>query len=220
MSLPLEKTLGAVRSEIQIRLGFGMAGQAGIVNSPLIDSFIRSAQEQLAEQHDWLMKNVVYERPTGTDQQFYDYPPNCAIDGIQSIETNWGGRYLKLTEGIEAHHRNLSPGGPPARYMRRDQIEIWPVPSSPDYLLRFNYNRTLGPLVESSDRLTIPSEIVFLHALATAKAHYRQPDSEVIFNQLATLLNRMKSSHRSKQSWSRVEVNYSPYDVVDSTNQV
>lgn len=219
MSLPLKKTLGEIRSNIQIRLGFGSAGQAGVVNSALIDSMIRSAQEQLYTQFDWKELKAVYERPTGTNQQFYDYPADCNIERVNKISVNWGGRYLELTQGIENSDRSFNPAGVPAKYEMREQLEVWPIPSSANYILRFDYIKTLAPLVNNSDRVSLPSEIVFLHALSNAKSHYRQADAQTYASQLDSMLNKLKAQHRSRTVWGKTKVN-SPYDYVTSDQDV
>lgn len=219
MALPLKKTLGEIRSDIQTRLGFGMAGQAGIVNSALIDSMIRSAQEQLYTQFDWAELKAVYERLTGADQQFYDYPPDCNIERITGFWVIWGGKHVALKEGIKASDRSFSVGSVPARYERRDQIELNPIPSSDEYTLRFEYIKTLSPLVVNSDRTSLPSEIVYLHALSNAKAHYRQPDAATYASQLEAMLEKLKAKHRKTTVYGR-ERKASPYDYVTSDQDV
>ena len=212
MALPLKSTLGEIRSAIQTRLGFGMAGQAGIVNSPLIDDFIRSAQIQLYDQFDWDELKAVHERTTGADQAYYDYPPDCNIERITGIYVLYDGlNPRRLREGINATIRTNEIGRVPLFYERRDQIELYPVPESTIYTLRFEYIRTLLPLQVNSDRTSIDSEIVKLHALANAKAHYRQPDAQTYSTQLDAKLNRLKARHRSKTTWGR-ERRYDPYD--------
>lgn len=219
MALPLKRTLGEIRSDIQTRLGFGMAGQSGVVNSPLIDSMIRSAQEQLYAQHDWLELKGIEERTTGALQQFYDYPADCNIDRILFIGGKWGNRYYELKEGISLSDRGWNPAGPPQKYERADQIEVWPVPASTDYTIRFEYIKVLAPLVVNSDRVSIDSEMVYLHALANAKAHYRQPDAETYATQLDALLQKKKARNRSQQVWGRTKT-AGVYDYVDSSQDV
>lgn len=219
MSLPLKKTLGEIRSDIQTRLGYGMAGQAGIVNSSLIDSMIRSAQEQLYEQFDWAELKAVYERSTGTDQKFYDYPVDCNIERITGFWIIWGGRYYELKEGIDASNRSDNAGNVPTRYERRDQIELFPVPTSSQYTLRFEYIKTLSPLNTNSDRTSLPSQIVYLHALSNAKAHYRQPDAQTYASQLDALLNKLKARHRPRSVWGKSQIR-SPYDSVTSDQAI
>lgn len=207
MALPLKRTLGDLRSDIQTRLGFGMAGQAGVVNSPLIDSMINSVQRQLYEQLDWLEMRKVEERQTGANQQFYDYPADCNVERIQGIGVKWGGKYIPLTEGISLADRSYNPGGVPRKYERREQYELWPVPAN-GYPIRIEYIKTLPQLVQSSDRTSLPSEVVFLHALANAKLHYRQPDATTYSTQLDNLLLKLKAKHRAKSVWG-------PTDTVD-----
>jgi hypothetical protein len=220
MALPLKKTLGEIRSQIQSRLGFGMAGNAQIVNSALIDDFIIDAQEALYIQFDWVELKETYERNTGVNQQFYDYPPDCNVERIKSISVYWNGSYVPLIEGIDLEHRGITPGTIPCRYERRDQLEIWPIPQSSTYKLRFEYERTLLPLVDSSDRLSLPDEMVKLYALANAKAHYRQPDADRYAAQLEVMLQRLKSQNRSRTVWTRSTRRLSPYDSVSSDQDV
>lgn len=212
MSLPLKKTLGEIRSDIQSRLGFGMAGQAGVVNSGLIDSMIRSAQEQIYEQYDILELKSVDERLTGADQQYYDYPVDCNVDRITGMWVKWGGQYYPLEEGISFSDRSSSAANVPKKYERRDQIELWPVPLSNAYTIRTEFLRVLAPLVSNSDRVSVPSQLVYLHALASAKAHYRQPDSTVYSGQLDALLAKIKARNRGKSVWTQNAAR-GPYDL-------
>jgi hypothetical protein len=209
--LPLKRTLGEIRSDIQSRLGFGMAGQAGVVNSGLIDSMIRSAQEQLYEQFDWLELKAADERQTGTNQQYYDYPADCNVDRIIGIWIKNGGIYYPLSEGISFADRSTTAGSIPQKYERREQIEVWPVPLVNTLTIRTEYIKTLAPLVNNGDRVSLPSELVYLHALSNAKAHYRQPDAQTYASQLDALLAKVKARHRSRSVWRR-ERSASPYD--------
>lgn len=221
MTLPLKRTLGDIRADIQTALGFGMAGQAGIVNSSLIDSKIRSAQEQLYSQFDFVELKEVYERTTGENQSLYDYPPNCNVERINGIWVVWSGQYIQLKEGIDPKMRTYASGNVPARFERRAQIELWPVPNTNEYKLRFEYIRTLDPLTADGHRTTIPSELVYLHALSNCKAHYRQPDAQTYATQLDALLLRIKARHRTTGVYRRTsEHQPTPYDYVTSDQDV
>lgn len=217
--LPLKRTLGDIRSDIQIRLGFGMAGQAGIVNSALIDSMIRSAQNQLYEQYDWLELKGVEERATGSNQALYDYPADCNVERPVTFSILWGGRYIPLKEGISVYDRGTNAGSIPMKYERREQYELWPVPQSNDLTIRIEYIKTLSPLVVDTDRVSLNSEAVFLHALANAKAHYRQPDSQTYASQLDSLLSRIKARHRGQSVWDKTTP-IDPYSIPPTDDQV
>ena len=218
MALPLKKTLGELRADIQVRLGFGMAGQAGVVNSPLIDSMLRSAQEQLYVQFDWLELKGVELRSTGQNQQFYDYPPDCNVERITGIFCSYGGQMHQLVEGIDSRDRNFPSSTIPQKYERRDQYELWPVPQAA-YNLRIEYEKTLGAFTANSDRCSLPSEIVYLHALANAKKHYRQPDADTYMSQLDAVLLRLKMRHRSQGVYARNTPERTPYDFAPDASQ-
>lgn len=202
MALPLMRTLGSLRAELQTRLGFGMSGQAGIVNSPIMDSFLRSAQEQLYWQYDWRELVTAEERLTGAGQAFYDYPPGCNVERITRVAVWDGGSWQPLTEGITLEERSLDVGVWPLKYERLEQMEVWPVPTG-QIRMRREYVKALAPFADSNDRTSLPSELVFLMALANAKAHYRQPDADRYATQLDGLLARLKAKHRGQSVWER-----------------
>lgn len=215
--MALERTLLELRSDIQTRLGFGMAGQAGVVNAPIIDSMLRDGQNQLYEQFDWITLKRVQERNTGIDQQFYDYPADCNPERIDAIYMTWGGQLHELKEGIDWRDRSTNQGSIPHSYERRDQIELWPVPQA-QYPLRIEYVRQLGAFTANNDRATLPSGIVYLHALANAKKHYRQPDADTYASQLDALLVRLKARNR-KTVFERRGPERSPYDHMPDDSQ-
>ena len=218
MALPLKRTLGELRSDIQIRLGFGMAGAAGVVNAPIVDSMLRSAQNQLYEQFDWSETRGVETRLTGQNQQFYDYPVNCNVGRMTGLFINWGGQYHPLKEGIDTLMRSTPSASIPVRFERRDQIELWPIPQA-QYEFRIEYVKTLNAFTANSDRCTIPDEIVYLHALANAKEHYRQPDAKTYMSQLESLMMRLKARHRGNAVYSRTSPERSPYDYRPDSSQ-
>ena len=219
MALPLYRTLGELRSDIQVRLGFGMAGQSGVVNAPLIDSMLRSAQNQLYEQFDWSNLRAVETRMTGQNQQFYDYPANCNVDRLHGLYIKFGGQNHKLEEGIDALSRQIPASSIPLKYERRDQIELWPVPQA-QYEFRLEYEKTPGAFTANSDRCSLPDEIVYLHALANAKEHYRQPDAKTYMSQLESMMLRLKARHRGNKTYSRSRGESSPYDSAPDSSQM
>lgn len=202
MALPLKRTLGDLRSELQTRLGFGMSGQAGIVNSPIMDSFLRSAQEQLYWQYEWRELVKSEERLTGAGQALYDYPDGCNVERITLVAIWNGAAWQELDEGITLDERSLDVGVWPLKYERFEQMELWPVPTG-QLRMRREYVKALDPFAASSDRTSLPSELVFLMALANAKAHYKQADADRYATQLDGLLSRLKAKHRGQSVWSK-----------------
>jgi hypothetical protein len=198
----LRRTLVDLRSEVQTRLGFGMSGQAGIVNSPLIDSFLRSAQEQLYWQFEWADLRATQERLTGAQQAFYDYPDDCNVERVVSVSIQHGGIWSELEEGISLEQRSLPLSSWPGRYERFAQLELFPVPAE-QMGMRIEYVKALAPFSSANDRTSILSEAVFLMALVLAKNHYNQKDAGIYQAQLDALLARLKAKHRTQSVWGR-----------------
>lgn len=195
------RALGDLRSELQARLGFGASGQAGIGNKTIIDSFLRSAHEQLANDFEWRHLDGVEERQLGADQQFIDYPSDCQPDNLTRVMLWWDG-WKDLQEGLDAATTGSLRTGTPIYYHRRKQIEVWPVPAKAERI-RLEYTASVSRLVDDDDRCGIPDELVLLHALANGKAHYRQPDAPAYQTQLANMLGKLKAKNRSQTVYSR-----------------
>lgn len=87
----------------------------------------------------------------------------------------------------------------PARYDIRGCIEIYPAPDQP-YFLWIQGNFGLLPFVVDADSTTLDAELVFLHALANAKAHYGQPDANNIEAQANTYRAELiAATHKTKR---------------------
>lgn len=200
----LKKTLEQLRSDIQIRLGFGGAGSAAVVNTPIIDSFIRNAQEQLYIQHEWKELTTYEDIETGIDQTWYDYPADCNIERILSVSVKENNTWYELSEGITMNMRSDLTTCRPCRFERFEQMEVWP-PADVAYTLRRYYVKALPDLTLDSDRVVIDDALVFLHALTNAKLHYRQPDAQAYSTQLEAMLRRLREKNRPNEPIKRTK---------------
>lgn len=194
------RTLGELRAEVLARLGMGAMGASGGANGALVDSFLRNGQRQLYELQDWAHLTDYFDITTGVDQNLYDYPETgtmqplgCAqIRRILRLETVVNNLYQPVLEGITTGMwSTMETRGQPARYERRAQILIYPKADAA-YTLRVWFVADLGRFTEDNDRASIDDEMVLLHALTNAKAHYRQPDAQVYQGQLNTLLGQIR----------------------------
>jgi len=88
--------------------------------------------------------------------------------------------WYPLIEGIPPQlYTMITKPWRPARYDIRQAIEVYPAPDQ-TYWLWMRANFGLLQFAADSDVTTIDSELVYLHALALAKAHYGQPDANNI----------------------------------------
>lgn len=188
-------TLTSLGVRILIRLGF--ANQA--TNPPpgmqlLINDFLTSAQTFLYKRYMQLHTKRLFRWKVNPGQRFYSLKDNdenvlenVNLDPTKCIE--WAGIqdtrnvWYPLVQGIPPQlYTMITKPWRPSRYELRGAIEVYPMPDQ-TYFLWMRAHFGLRPFVNPTDTTTIDSELVFLHALANAKAHYGQPDANNIESQ-------------------------------------
>ncbi len=187
------RTLEDLRSELLARLGMGGMGASGGANQAAIDSFLRNGQAQLYEATNWKHLTSYEDQTIGIDQNLLDYPALAQRNRrILRVETVYNGQWRELDEGITtAHWNTMDSQSYPCRYERLAQILLYPK-SDAIYTIRQWYVADLGRFTQNTDACTLDDEMVFLHALANAKAHYRHPDAANYQGQLNVLLASIK----------------------------
>lgn len=186
------QTLAQLRTRIMIGLGFSNQaanpppGMAAFVNDKLF-----SAQNMLYRLYAALHTRHFFRWKLIAGQRFYSLLDNdedvlagYRIDPAKKIE--WAGIqdtrnvWYPLIEGIPPQlYTMITKPWRPARYDIRGSLEVYPAPDQ-TYFLWMRANFGLLSFVNDSDPTTIDSELVYLHALALAKAHYGQPDASNI----------------------------------------
>jgi hypothetical protein len=195
------RTLGELRAELLSRLGMGAMGASGGANGTLTNSFLRNGQSQLYRMQDWKHLTDYFDKTLGTSQNLLDYPTagtmntsvGCSRDKrILRLERVIDTTYVKLEEGIDTEHWDtMETLTYPMRYERFKQLLIYPK-ADQTYTVRVWFIRDLGRFTQDNDEATLDDEMILLHALANAKAHYRQPDAATYQGQLNTLLASLR----------------------------
>ena len=194
------RTLGELRSLLLARLGMGGMGASGGANQTLIDSFLSNAQAQLYWLQDWRHLTDYEDKSTGVGQNLYNYPATgvmgtggCSRDKrILRLETNISGQFVEIGEGISTPMwSTMETQGNPERYERFAQLLIYPK-SDAIYTLRVWFIADRLPFSQDNHVCTLDDEMVLLHAVANAKAHYRQPDAKMYEGQLNTMLGALR----------------------------
>lgn len=194
------RTLAELRAELLARLGMGAMGASGGSNATLIDSFLRNGQAQLYRMQDWKHLIDYQDKTLGEEQNLLDYPDGGEMTGraatrdqrILRVETLYSGQWRELKEGIRTENWNfMDTLSFPLLYERYAQILIYPK-ADQTYTVRLWFVGDLDPFTEADDRATLDDEMILLHALANAKAHYRQPDASTYQGQLNTLLASLR----------------------------
>lgn len=195
------RTLGELRSILQARIGMGGMGASG-ANQTLMNSFLSNGQTQLYWAQDWKHLTDYEDLTLGISQNLLDYPTAGAMgsDGctrdkrILRLENpdSGTGQFLKLEEGITTDMwSTMDTESWPARFERFRQILIYPKADA-IYTVRAWFIADLEPFTVDADFATLDDEMILLHAIANAKAHYRQPDAQVYQGQLNTLLGSLR----------------------------
>jgi hypothetical protein len=195
------RTLGELRSELLARLGMGAMGASGGSNATMIDSFLRNAQAQLYRMQDWKHLTDYQDKTLGTSQNLLDYPDAGTLvpantsardKRVLRIETEHAGQWRLLEEGIRtADWDTMDTESYPSRFERLAQILVYPK-ADQAYTVRIWFVADLARFTQDNDRPGLDDEMIFLHALANAKAHYRQPDAATYQGQLNTMLATLR----------------------------
>lgn len=186
------ETLAQLRRRMMVRLGFATTAD----NPPpgmadLLNDFLISAQRNLWRRYPATFTRRIFQWNMQAGDRFYgvkdnddDTYRNLRMDFTKGVE--WSGIYdgkntwTPIFPGIDPElYTMVQQFGRPVRYELRDCIEVFPAPDGP-YVLVMKGHIELQAFAADSDQTTIDSEVVFLHALAVAKAHYGQVDAQAI----------------------------------------
>lgn len=193
------RTLATLRKDLLVRLGY--AAQAanpppGMVD--LLNSFLIDAQEQLYRRYDVLRTERFFTWNMQKGVRFYDLPDNVetCTKKLDAREITWigvehNGVWYPLQPDIRPELYSFSQEGFPSRYEIRSCIEVWPAPSDDNFKLRIKGRFGLEAFAADADKTTIDDRLVFLLALANAKAHYRHPDAGNYVQQLEVMMMRL-----------------------------
>jgi hypothetical protein len=200
-----QKTLGELRSELAIRLGYPTQGGAAQETRALFDSLLQEAHEYLCAQLDDALLRKTAQITTSPGESLYDWhdaaeDEEIDADRVHAVGVRCAESYTPLIHGIREHQREQSTlRQTPSRYeMFNGQLLLWPTPDA-RYTVIVTYTAPLPRFVQEADRPGAPDRLVFMYALASAKAHYRHPDAAVAGKAFETLL----AQHKSRQHGER-----------------
>lgn len=202
------RTLGELMTELRARLGFVVQGSAAKSNDLVIKSFLQEAHEYVFGE---LEPTVIRKKTTITVQAgsyLYDWHNDQEDEPIDP------GRVLSvwvivssnirepLTQGITENDRSFdSLRQQPQKYdTLNGQMEVWPVPDQ-SYEVLIEYTAERNRFDRMSDRTSVPDRLVFLYALATAKAHYRHPDAQASASTFQNMLNKAKNRQKENRRY-------------------
>lgn len=220
------RTLGELMTELRARLGFVTQGSASKANDTVIKSFLQEAHDYVFGELEppAMRKKTAIQLAAGSylydwhnDQEDERIDPGRVIsvwlkesDSIRS----------PLRQGITENDRSLdSIRQQPEKYDHLNgQIELWPIPDQA-YDLVIEYTADKPRFDRASDRPGVPDRLVFLYAMANAKAHYRHPDAQASASSFQNMMNREKFRQKeSKRFFARGETAHGEQQVARTAN--
>lgn len=204
-----EGTLGSMMTELKARLGFVTQGASSKLIDPLLKSFLQEGHEYVYEQlgAPLLKKRTTIMLQKGSklydchnDIEDENFEP-AMIESICVYDTETS--FNELRQGITELMRcdDITPTVPERYDILDGQIELWPTPDDA-YRMVVIYRSGLTRFTQPADRACVPSRLVFLYALASAKAHYQHPDAQTAGNifQQALRIERQKQHENKRYS--------------------
>lgn len=204
-----EGTLGSMMTELKARLGFVTQGASSKLIDPLLKSFLQEGHEYVYEQlgAPLLKKRTTIMLQKGSklydchnDIEDENFEP-AMIESICVYDTETS--FNELRQGITELMRcdDITPTVPERYDILDGQIELWPTPDDA-YRMVVIYRPGLTRFTQPADHACVPSRLVFLYALASAKAHYQHPDAQTAGNifQQALRIERQKQHENKRYS--------------------
>jgi hypothetical protein len=206
-----QKTMGELMSELRARLSMAVQGSASKNNDLKIKSFLQEAHEYVFGElypADRRMFSTIRLKPGEWRYDWHDDALDLNIDpgSVDSVTivVNDSIR-MEMRQGIRALDRAQPELRKyPTRYdTLNGQIEVWPIPDQ-EYDLLIEHRAQPSRFDRQSDRPSVPSRLVFLYALAQAKADYRHPDAQGAATTFQNMLMRAKGrQHENKRYFVR-----------------
>ena len=197
------KTFGELLTELRARLGFVTQGSASKANEAVLKSYLQEAHEYVYSELEppALKKRAIINLQANS--HLYDWHDDNDDEDIDpgqvlAIHVKVSDTIReKLLQGITETDRSFSSHRQqPSKYdTLNGQLEIWPIPGQA-YELIIEHIAGKGRFDRSSDRPSVPDRLVFLYALANAKAHYRHPDAQVPAKAFEVMLSKEKSKQK------------------------
>ena len=216
MATPQFATLDELRRRLAIRLGFGAQADVIALQAPILDDFLQSAQMYLWREVAWRHLQKSHTEKLGVDQRVLDLPDDADISSIKRVLVRDGNFWYEVSAGLPVRSNDT---GVPLRYelLAHEngvlQLHFWPIPTQP-IDVAIEYSAKPNRFTQTTDRASVPDDLIFLHALVNAKAHYRQPDVQAANGQLEIGLRRAREANfgvDDSRLFRGYEVRYADY---------
>lgn len=215
---PLFKTLGELRRDLAVSIGFGAMAGAVDVQIPILNQFLQQAQMQLWRDVNWLYLHKRHQEDLGIGQSVLDLPDDAPLGNISGVYARRNGTWEELQQGIPKEECAYNYGSPhwygiSARQYNVPQVEFFPVPNDKPVSIRIEYYAQTANFKNDDDRASVPDDLLLTLAIVMAKGHYRQPDVQLYADRFSKMLQHAKAENFGSdgETCSPRRLDYDPY---------
>ena len=176
---------------------------AGVVTAAL-----KSAHALIHRRYDALRTERFFSWPLTAGVALYDFPSNAEvctkrldpykITSVHVADVDGGRR--KLTQGIPDRAFGYDTSGMPTHFEIRSCIHVWPAPEATEGHLVIRGHFAAEAFTADTDKPGVDDELVYLLALANAKAQYKQADAQLYMAQFESHLGKLiAGSHGTRR---------------------
>lgn len=175
--------------DLRAEVGHAVSASVGVDNLPALKQIIRRTQESLYDDFDWPHLRVTPTKNLAAGQRYYDFPTNMDYERIEEVVVWYSGQPHILERGIgfgdyaQYDSDSGDRSDPQLKWDVRhtgtkEQMEIWPIPSTNSNYVQFKGIKTLGSLVDDADTADLDGQLIILFAAAEILTRQKSQDAQ------------------------------------------
>ena len=201
------KQLTQLIDELRAEVGHAVSVSVGVDNLPGIKQIIRRTQETLYDDFDWPHLRIQPTKNLAAGQRYYDFDATLDYERIEEVVVWYSGQPHRLERGISFgdYAQYDSDSGdrsdPQLKWDVRhtgtkEQLEIWPIPSSNNNKIQYKGIRKLNDLTNMADTADLDGQLIILFAAAEILTRQKSQDAQAKLAQANARFLKLKG--RSK----------------------
>lgn len=202
-------TLGQLVLMLREEIGDATSAALGQNNLSHLKQTLRRTQEFLWNDHSWPHLRVEREEVLQAGERYYTLPADLSFDRVEGVPDCWikyDETWRPVCYGITPDHYNVSDPEQdecedPVRCWQvyeDEQYEVWPLPATDGYRLRFTGIRKLRPLLDDADRADLDDNLIVLFAAAEILARRKSADADAKRTIAGRLYQKLKGAQSKK----------------------
>jgi len=175
--------------DLRAEVGHAVSASVGVDNLPALKQIIRRTQETLYDDFDWPHLRVTPTKALAAGQRYYDFPTNMDYERIEEVVVWYSGQPHPLIRGIgfsdyAQYDSDTGDRSDPAlkwdvRHTgTKEQLEVWPIPSSNLNKIQYKGIRHLGALTANADTADLDGQLIVLFAAAEILTRQKSQDAQ------------------------------------------